>query len=404
MTRYYYQNLEVKELNDKINTNKLFAFGLLDRMQSNYEISEQYVKSGKIFYKIKDSNLAVTKKLNNIDYSLLGVGETEYILNVINLPTFLNNKNVEEKVKEFSERVDRWSSENSLPVTMERIEEYYKSFEFRKESDIKDLEKTKSLIGILLDKKIKINRREELLRPGEENFIELHIDISDKNNIISIAKNAENIDQLSLLNNMENNHLDILRTVLTIIQYGEGLNSYNQETFDKYTTAISMLSYMREDTFHVRFENNSATTEMIDLEKKNIIDAISKNILKDSSGYRSYYSSYNTILMEMLNDGSLGGYYSYYNYGDFMRYIEFPVNLNIKYEEMPDSHLLLFRESVNNIIDKQASYVSVREKEFMSIMLYLGKELLKGKKKTKERLTDHFNLNEMNEEIKRRGL
>jgi len=50
---------------------KLCAVLLLDRIQEKLNIEGQYIKSDVIFYKIKDSNIAVSKKLNNIDFSIL---------------------------------------------------------------------------------------------------------------------------------------------------------------------------------------------------------------------------------------------------------------------------------------------------------------------------------------------
>jgi hypothetical protein len=53
-------------LNDKLN-----AVLLLNRMGNKLEIEGQYVKSDVIFYKFKKENVAVSKKLNNLDYSIL---------------------------------------------------------------------------------------------------------------------------------------------------------------------------------------------------------------------------------------------------------------------------------------------------------------------------------------------
>jgi len=80
------------------------------------------------------------------------------------------------------------------------------------------------------------------------------------------------------------------------------------------------------------------------------------------------------------------------------------VTLNVDYASMTDQELLLFKKSVENLIDFHAKYISVNEKEIEGYVLFLGRRVLEGKRKTKELLTTHLNLPNMYSEIGRRGL
>jgi hypothetical protein len=99
-----------------------------------------------------------------------------------------------------------------------------------------------------------------------------------------------------------------------------------------------------------------------------------------------------------------GGYY-YYSIWDLRRGIGDNVaDLDIDYASMSNEHLIMFRDLVTWLINRHARYIGVNEKDRESYCMYLGSNILKGKKDTKEVLTRHLNLSEMNSEIQRRQI
>jgi hypothetical protein len=71
---------------------------------------------------------------------------------------------------------------------------------------------------------------------------------------------------------------------------------------------------------------------------------------------------------------------------------------------MTDREIVLFSKLVEKTIDFHAKYISVNDKELEAYLLFLGRRILEGKKKTKELMTAHLNLQNMYTEIERRGL
>lgn len=65
---------------------KACAVALLDELKKSKDlkIENQYIKNDIIFYKFSESNIAVSKKLNNIDLSILSREDWDFMLSVVN--------------------------------------------------------------------------------------------------------------------------------------------------------------------------------------------------------------------------------------------------------------------------------------------------------------------------------
>ena len=79
------------------------------------EFEEQYTRSDKIFYRIKDSKIAVTRKLNHIDLSTLTPEETIFLFSNNNL-----DDGVEDRYQQIRLDLETWISNNSIISKIER--------------------------------------------------------------------------------------------------------------------------------------------------------------------------------------------------------------------------------------------------------------------------------------------
>lgn len=96
--------------------------------------------------------------------------------------------------------------------------------------------------------------------------------------------------------------------------------------------------------------------------------------------------------------------YQYYYIEGFVRQVASTPELDIDYSAMTNEHLILFRTTIQNIVNTFARYVVEDDKALVAAYLFLGRRELKGKRATLQVLTEHFNLERLNEEISSRDL
>jgi len=95
---------------------KLCAIALIDRLTktSTVAIESQYAKSDTIFYKFRNSNIAVSKRLNHLDFSILSQEDWTYLLDTVNENYAPQEERVNEMVLVYSNLIDIWSADSSL--------------------------------------------------------------------------------------------------------------------------------------------------------------------------------------------------------------------------------------------------------------------------------------------------
>jgi hypothetical protein len=144
---------------------KLCAIALIDRLRKSSNIikllkksnklivEEQYNKSDIIFYKFKNSNIAVSKKLNHLDFSILSDKDWEFLLVAINGETPFKDEYIEKTVIECTALINEWSEENSIISKMYRFMNNQSLNQANVAQSIKTLNSNKKILDLLLHNK-----------------------------------------------------------------------------------------------------------------------------------------------------------------------------------------------------------------------------------------------------------
>lgn len=379
---------------------KACAIALLDRFKATHKawtIESQYTKSDTIFYKFKDSNIAVSKRLNHIDFSILSEQEDwAYLLDIVDEDYISNKEYLDSSALEYSILIHNWSEEHSIISKMQKFMNNRALNESGLVNQIKKLESNDKILHLLIDNKLKISdnnnyyRNNETTRPlvdiemdvildrvsdNEGNFSALDIVIASTDNNINIVRNTI-LTSIPEANADQTNRIDLMLGLL-IIKY----NLYAQsDIFQNHYKTVYKVKYNRsnrlnEDNF-VTEHRNSLSNTLSNNHNSNMVQAI------------------------LFNQGG------YYGYSWEIRHTleETSPQINIDYAAMSDEHLTLFRDGVAWLIRRHAKYIAVVDKEREAFVMFLGRNILEGKKRTKEVLTTHFDLPSMNLEIERRGL
>lgn len=377
------------------------------------EFEEQYTRSDKIFYRIKDSKIAVTRKLNYIDLSTLTPEETIFLFSDNNL-----DDGVEDRYQQIRLDLETWISNNSIISKIEREMDSFLITENKLISLRNKLKDYELIIDTFIEKKFKFPRG--MLAEGiisNEAEVSEYLDLD----IIDMYDEEDNFKSSKLLISITDNNLNIFKKKYEYVQ--------------SIVTAASFLSMLviryheidRDDVRYIAFEEYSNALRLIGIpsigtNRRTSVDSIEiTNSLNVSTYMDSMISpfksssngiTYNGVrecmyMFNLFSEGKLNHYW--YSHRYYMRGLygmsANSTNLNIDYAAMSDEHLLSFKSLVDFIIDSHARYVNKDILEKEAGLLFLGIQYkLAGKKKTRDALNIHFQLDRMRTELERRGL
>jgi hypothetical protein len=379
---------------------KACAIALINRIQSNgpLYIEDQYTKSDYIFYKFKGSNIAVTKKLNHLDLSILSEEDLNYLLDTVTKEFIEENEEEFEKLSlQYYSIIKKWNDEHSMISKM---------FKFVNNSALNDrtlveterkLSTNKAILDLLLNNRLTILKNIRVVEE-EDNSITLDVNIEKK--LTRDHRNTSDALKIELIVQPTDSNIEEFRRVV----YREMGTDFEENSIfvNRVNLLISIL---------IAKYNRNTTNVPFDLHKTNLFRIKSNNLVSDRENDEIFMRNYKNILIGIINSPSssimqmlFGGYY-YYSIWDLRRGIGDNVaDLDIDYASMSNEHLIMFRDLVTWLINRHARYIGVNEKDRESYCMYLGSNILKGKKDTKEVLTRHLNLSEMNSEIQRRQI
>ena len=378
---------------------KACGVALLDQLGKHFtlEIESQYTKSDVIFYKFKNSNIAVSKKLNNLDFSILSKDrDWVFLLQEVNDEYLLNKDYINSKAHEYSVLIHGWSEDKSIIAKMHRFMNDEVLNDSTIISSVKKLEENEKFLELLLNNKaviapvriyngtiyggmtldVSLRRRFN----QSDIFDQFQVIVSPTDHNIDIVKRM--VANLVESTDEEDNIIEINRINFLV---GLLIMRYNllsdDDNFQLHSGVVFCLngggSYVNDRSF------NSQNFEMA-------FSQVIRNVLNSQSG-----------LIVLLLQGRSNHYDLWGLRGSIRNNL---VNLRIDYPSMTNEHLLLFKNSINWLIDRHARYINVRAKGMESYLMFLGSNELEGKKKTREVLNSHLNLSDMNTEIERRGL
>lgn len=373
------------------------------KLNISLNIESQYTKSDFIFYKFEGTNIAVTKRLNHLDFSILEEEDWNYILaNVTNEYAEENKEMIDDYAKAYSGYIHAWSEENSI---ISKIYNLMNNPELNGISIRKmkaQLEKSKDLLQLLMTNRATIRHRGYNYRNESQEEISAEVDISIAPQII----NNRSFDtvRFNLVLEVTDHNFNMVRdSVLSRLGTGDEEDSpfvlnvslllglliikYNRNQTDP-----GFISH-RKNVYRLKQTNGIRAT----FEEGRFLDEY-KNVLLASLSNNNYNSS--TFISSILLNRT-----DYYNRRwSNLRGVVLPdiIELDIDYRAMTDEDLELFKTLSTWIINRHARYIGVNDKEQESYLLFLSRRILKGKKATRIALTDHLDLWALTTEIDRR--
>ena len=157
--------------------------------------------------------------------------------------------------------------------------------------------------------------------------------------------------------------------------------------------------------------NLNAVNENFDIHYRAVYK-LNSNYNTSSINATNFYDMYRNSLINTLNNTReivasimVRDSYYYFNGWELQRAVQNNhVPLDLDYTGMSDVDLKLFSNAVTWLIGRHAKYIAVKDKDRESYLMFLGRNLLEGKKRTKEVLNTHLSLENMKIELERRGL
>lgn len=386
---------------------------LINESHPTVRFETAYTKNNAIFYKIENSNIAITKNFNYIDLTNLNLDQITLLTSEVS--TELDH---EEKLGLYTTILEYWIDNVSIFSKISKLSnDFLTKSIFNKDKSLV-IKENENKLDVLVNKKLYLKSYfkdrtdfENLdLYPmaTEGRYFDidiLHLGRRDSNTNPELTFN----ESILYLKDTDNN-IDIFETLYR-----------TSKTLLRAASTISLLI----SKYHKRFEGEDG----IDRRRNEAFDEYQQQVNKISTPLSNIYNAYRSINEESLirnffngleqqlksnlsYDGSLLKWIisssdTNYNIIGRRAYYLAPnrlVELNIDYSSMSDEHLLLFEELVAYIVDEHASYLPKNVKEVERIILYLSWHELAGKKKTREHLFEKYNMNELNEEKERRRL
>lgn len=373
------------------------------------EFEEQYTRSDKIFYRIKDSRIAVTRKLNHIDLSTLTPEETIFLFSSNNL-----NDGVEDRYQQIRLDLETWISNNSIISKIEREIDSFLIAESKLITLGKKLKDYELIVDTFVDKKFKFPRgmlADRISNSEAEVSEYLDLDIVDEYDV------ENNFKSSILLISVTDNNLNIFRkkyehvpSIITAASFLSMLVNRYQERdrdnatgirFEEYSNALRSIKIASIGT------SRGTSVDPIEVTNSLNVSTYMNDIIspfKISNG-STYSGARECLYMFNLFAEGKSDYY-WYNHRYYTRNLYgMSANLNIDYAAMSDEDLLSFKSLVDFTIDSHARYINKDILEKEAGLLFLGMPYkLAGKKKTRDALNIHFKLDRMRTELERRGL
>ena len=381
--------------------NKACAIALLNKVKEERGliIEDQYTKNDLIFYKFKYSNVAVTKRLNNLDLSILSEQDWDFLFGTVtNEYIEEHERELETAFNEYYSLINNWSKEESMISKM---------YNFINDSSLNDrtiaqteriLLQNKIILDLLIHNKAHISRNASYGSVGRSITFDVVIGREIVSNITTRNGGTSQGIKIELTVGPTDNNINVIRDVINEdIEYGREEDSV---VVNRVNILLGFLI--------MRYNRNIEDRAFI--EHKEILYKIKSNgNVSEQNSDVDFARNYKNLLLNVLtssNSGILftlfGGYY-YYNIWEIRRAAgERRPELNIDYSAMSSEHLNLFKNMVEWLIARHARYIGVNERERETFCMFLGGGQLKGKKATKEALTARFNLPNMYAEIDRR--
>lgn len=373
------------------------------------EFEEQYTRSNKIFYRIKDSKIAVTRKLNHIDLSTLTPEETIFLFSDNNL-----DDDVEDRYQQIRLDLETWIKNNSIISKIEREIDSFLITENKLMTLRKKLKDYELIIDTFVDKKFKFPR--SMLVEGignSEDEVTEYLDLD----IIDLYDERDNFKSTRVLISLTDNNVNIFRkkyermqSIVTAASFLSILIDKYQErdrdnvgydAFEEYSNTLRSITLSSIGT------NRGTSVDPIEVTNSLNVSTYMDNVIspfKLSSTGTTYLGARES--MYMFNLFSEGKEHQWYTQRYYMRSLYGAlINLNIDYAAMSDEDLLSFKSLVDFIVDRHARYITKDTLEREAGLLFLGMRYkLAGKKKTRDALNTHLKLDRMRTELERRGL
>jgi len=373
---------------------KACAVALLDDLKKSkiLKIENQYTKDDVLFYKFKDSNIAVSKRLNNMDFSILSKEDWDYLLITVNNDYISKNDYIDSKAYEYSSMIHEWSENDSLISKMFKLMNNDIINNAAISNSVQTLERNEKILNLLLN-----NRA--VLVTNDRTLESIELDVS----LVRVFNREDLFNKIKIVMQATDHNISIVRNMVE-----RTITNPNEEQDIIQVNRINALIGLLISKYNLNNtdENFIKHRDVVFTISSRWNDYNSRNLARDS-----FKSTMRNALLGVLSGGSnllssvLRGQGYYHGIWDVRSEINNNiVNLRIDYASMTDEYLTLFKNSVVWLIDRHAKYVNVRAKERESFLMYLGSNELEGKKKTKEVLTSHLSLRDMYAEIERRGL
>lgn len=374
------------------------------------EFEEQYTRSDKIFYRIKDSKIAVTRKLNHIDLSTLTPEETIFLFSSSDL-----DDGVEDRYQQIRLDLETWISNNSIISKIEREIDSFLIAESKLITLRKKLKDYELFVDTFVDKKLKFPRG--MLADGISNSeaqVSEYLDLD----IVDIYDEEDNFKLSKLLVSVTDNNVNIFRkkyehiqSIVTAASFLSMLvNKYHERdrdnvtdaTFEEYSNILRLITPASIGT------DRGTSVDPIEITNSLNVSTYMNNIIspfKLVSNGNTYDGARSCMYMfNLFGEGKSEHYWYSHRYYTRSLYNR-SVNLNIDYAAMSDEDLLSFKSLVDFLIDTHARYITKDTLEKEAGLLFLGIQYtLAGKKKTRDALNIHFKLDRMRTELERRGL
>lgn len=376
---------------------KACAVALLEEFskQNILKIESQFIKNDIIFYKFENSNISVSKKLNNLDFSTLTNLDFNFLLNVVDEHYIGQEDYINDSAAKYSGIIHGWSEEHSIISKMMKFSQYGPLNDLGMSNMVKKLNLNERILDLLLNNKARLAKQNSYSPYNNRatEGIEYALDVT-----VNKINTDDQFDTLSVTIRSTDENINLFNNLVGITDNGNITNDDNAVNKIAVTLGLLIDKYNLNNNDET-YKNHHTTVYSMKGSYRNTITNINNFV----ESYKSLLTGILTTSMNMVTSIlSSGNYYS--NRYDLGRLITNNiVNLNMDYASMTDAHLNLFKTNVEWLINRHAKYITNAEKEKESYILFLGSNQLDGKKKTKEILTSHLNLGNMYTEIERRG-
>lgn len=381
--------------------NKACAITLLNKVKKECDliIEDQYTKSDLIFYKFKYSNIAVTKRLNNLDFSILSKEDWDFLFDTVTKEYIeKHEEELETAFNEYYLLIDSWSKEKSLISKMYNFVNNTSLNNKALAEAKRTLEQNKSILDLLIHNRARIAKKSDHNIAGYD----IALDVAIERNIApdNFKYTNKQCIKVELIVEPTDNNLNVIREVIT-----EDIRTGRDEDSVFVNKVNTLLGFLI-----MKYNRNREDQSYIE-HKKALYKIKNPNTVSEEYNDASFIEYYKSLLLNLLISPRsillyilFGSYnYGYYSLYEMRREIEQQrPELDIDYSAMSDDHLNLFKEKVEWLINRHANYIGVDEREKEGFLMFLGEYKLKGKKLTKEALTGLFNLPNMYAEIERR--